>query len=223
MQIHKVAPDLLRLSLLKPDHTNVYLARNVLIDAGGRFDAKRILEALKGYPVSAHALTHAHFDHTGGSREICQALGIPIWCGSGDKEAVESGDWSLVVPRPNGLLGKIHRALGQPAGPVARVLREGDDVGGFAVLETPGHTPGHLAYWREADSILILGDVAFNRNPLTLRPGLTEPFSWATTDPAQNRGSARKLAALNPQVVCFGHGAHLVDGDRFCRFVEALP
>lgn len=223
MEIHPIAPDVLRISLLKPDHTNVYLVGDILIDAGGRFDTRRVLRALEGRPVSAHALTHAHFDHTGGSLGVCRALGIPLWCGSGDREAVESGDWSLVLPKPSGLLGKIHRALGRAAGPVARVLKEGDEVGGFAVVETPGHTPGHLAYWREDDGVLILGDVAFHRNPLTLRSGLTEPFPWATWDPAQNRDSARKLAALNPLTVCFGHGAHLTEGRRFCEFVEGLP
>jgi glyoxylase-like metal-dependent hydrolase (beta-lactamase superfamily II) len=44
----------------------------------------------------------------------------------------------------------------------------------------------------------------------------------ATHDPATNRESARKLAALKPEIVCFGHGAHLTEGRRFCEFVENL-
>jgi glyoxylase-like metal-dependent hydrolase (beta-lactamase superfamily II) len=223
MRIHQVAPDLFRLALMPPDHTNVYLAGGVLIDAGTRFGVKRILSALASHGLSAHALTHAHFDHTGGSSGICDALRLPLWCGAGDEEAVSSGNLSLILPKPDGLLGKLQRAMDLPGLPVARVLREGDEVGGFMVLESPGHTPGHLAYWRESDGVLILGDVLFHRNPLSLRPGLSEPFPWATTDPEANRASARRLAALNPSVICFGHGAHLTDGTQFCEFVATLP
>ena len=222
MKVHQVAPGLLRIALMPPDHTNVYLTGDVLIDAGVRFDAKRIISTLRHHPVSAHALTHAHFDHYGGSRQICGILGLPMWCGEGDAEAVASGDMSLILPKPDGFLGKLHRATAQPGVPVGRVLKDGDTVGDFTVVETPGHTPGHLAFWREADGVLILGDVAFNRNPLTLRSGLTEPFQWATWDPALNRDSARKLASLSPSIVCFGHGAHLTDGARFSEFVETL-
>ena len=46
-----------------------------------------------------------------------------------------------------------------PGHPFDRRLREGDEVAGFTVLETPGHAPGHVAFWREADRVLILGDV----------------------------------------------------------------
>lgn len=105
---------------------------------------------------------------------------------------------------------------------MSRTLEEGDEVGGFSVVEAPGHTPGHLAYWRETDRILILGDVLFNRNPLTLRRGLREPFRVFTHNPGTNRESARKLAGLEPEIVCFGHGAHLTEGSRFKKFVESL-
>ncbi|NNM03802.1 MAG: MBL fold metallo-hydrolase [Gemmatimonadetes bacterium] len=208
---------------MPPDHTNVYLAGEVLIDAGGRFDAKRIISTLENHPISAHALTHAHFDHYGGSLGICEALGVPVWCGAGDEETVSTGDMSLVLPNPHNLLGKLVRGMSRPGVPVGRVLREGDLVGGFTVIETPGHTPGHLAFWRGYDGVLILGDVAFNRNPLTLRSGITEPFRLATWNSALNRESARKLAALGPKIVCFGHGAHLTDGARFSEFAENLP
>ncbi len=222
MKIHKVAPDLLRLSLVGPDLVNAYLAGGVLIDAGGPFASRKILSALKGQTVTAHSLTHAHFDHQGGSRGVCESLDIPLWCGAVDHEAMESGDLARILPNPNGILAKLLQGLSGPGHPVARVLKEGDDVGGFTVVETPGHTPGHLAYWREADGVLIIGDVLFHKNPVTLRVGLSEPFRWATVDPEANRDSARKLAALKPNIVCFGHGDHLTDGGRFCDFVGTL-
>ena len=70
---------------------------------------------------------------------------------------------------------------------------------------------------------LILGDVLFNLSVPTLKPGLREPYRALTPDPRQNRDSARRLAALGPELVLFGHGPPLQDGDRFVRFVESLP
>lgn len=44
-----------------------------------------------------------------------------------------------------------------------------------------------------------------------------------TPDPARNRESARKLAALEPELVCFGHGAPLRDQRKLKQFVDGLP
>lgn len=224
MKKHEVAPNVWWLPLLQPDMLNVYLAGDVLIDAGGRFSQRRLLAALQRHTIFAHALTHAHFDHQGGSHAVCEAFGVPLWCGAGDREAVESGDLTRVLPPdPKAWIAGLSRRFGGPAHPVARILKDGDEVGDFAVIETPGHTPGHLAFWRENDGILIIGDVLFHRNPMTFRAGLAEPFGFATFDPSANRDSARKLAALEPRVVCFGHGEPLADSARFCDFVASLP
>ena len=72
-----------------------------------------------------------------------------------------------------------------PPHPVARALSEGDEVAGFTVLETPGHTPGHLSFWRERDRTLIVGDVLVNMNPTTGITGLQEPLAFATPDPTR--------------------------------------
>jgi glyoxylase-like metal-dependent hydrolase (beta-lactamase superfamily II) len=101
-------------------------------------------------------------------------------------------------------------------------LNEGDTVGGFTVLDVPGHSAGHVAYWRESDRALVLGDVLFGLNPLTGMRQLREPPGFFTPDPAQNRESARKLAALEPALVCFGHGPPERDTKRFTDFVAGL-
>jgi glyoxylase-like metal-dependent hydrolase (beta-lactamase superfamily II) len=223
MKTHEVAPNVWRLPLLQPDMLNVYLAGDMLIDAGGRASQRRLLAALQGHTILAHALTHAHLDHQGGSHAVCEAFGVPLWCGADDREAVESGDLTRVLPDPNGWIARLSRRFAGPAHPVARVLKDGDEVGDFAVIETPGHTPGHLAFWREHDGVLIIGDVLFHRNPVTFRAGLAEPFGFATFEPSANRDSARKLAALEPRVVCFGHGEPLTDSAGFHNFVAGLP
>lgn len=103
------------------------------------------------------------------------------------------------------------------------MLREADEVAGFRVIEVPGHSPGHVAYWRESDRTLILGDVLNNMDVTTGRPGLHEPKWFFTADPETNRRSARKLLELEPKLVLFGHGAPLRDTRKFTDFVRALP
>ena len=188
------------LSLSGRNSINAYLLGDVLVDAGGRMQARRLLAALAGHRVVAHAVTHAHYDHQGGSHAVCQALGIPLCCGAGDREALETGNVDGIVRRPGSFSAWLCRVLAGPPHPVARVLREGDAVGaGFVVLETPGHTPGSLSFWRASDRLLVLGDAAMNWSPPTRR-GLREPFTWATTDAAVNRASLRRLAALGPGI-----------------------
>ena len=106
---------------------------------------------------------------------------------------------------------------------VARSLREGDDLGhGFVVLETPGHSDGHVAFWRESDRTLVAGDVFFNLHVLTTVPGLHEPPRILTRDPRRNRDSARRLAALEPELALFGHGPPLRDPAALKAFADAL-
>ena len=121
------------------------------------------------------------------------------------------------------LTGLIDRVWTGPPHPVARALREGDELAGFCVLEAPGHSAGHVALWRESDRVLVLGDVLNNMNLLTGLPGLHQPPDAFTSDPPRNRDSARRLAALEPALACFGHGPPLRDPARLGAFVAGLP
>ncbi|MBI5106440.1 MAG: MBL fold metallo-hydrolase [Solirubrobacterales bacterium] len=208
----------------RPEHAfNVYVMGGVVVDAATRHGARRILRGLRGRDVHAHALTHAHADHQGASHALCAALGIPLWAGAAEADAVESGAIGPLGPS-NVITRWQLRHWAGPAHPVARRLVEGDEVGGFTVLEVPGHSPGLLAYWREADRVLLAGDVLFGRHPLTGRPGLHEPPVRFTLDPERNRASIRRLAELEPAVVCFGHGPPLRDAaGPLAAFAAALP
>jgi glyoxylase-like metal-dependent hydrolase (beta-lactamase superfamily II) len=95
-------------------------------------------------------------------------------------------------------------------------------VAGFKVLHTPGHSAGHVVYWRESDGILILGDVLNNMDTMTLLPGLREPKKFFTPDPTTNRASIRRLAELEPKLILFGHGAPLRDTRKFVDFCSSI-
>lgn len=222
MYKEEVLPGLVRISIAFSDIGNVYVLDDVLVDSGLSFLADRLLAELKEFKITAHALTHAHADHQGVSHVVCERLEIPLWCGEGDRAAMESGDFTRLLPDPGSLMSKLAAGISGPPHPVSISLREGDRVGTFTVIETPGHTPGHLSFWREADRALVLGDVIFNVHPLTLKRGLRLPFQMATVDPARNRESARKVAALEPEVICFGHGAPLYDPQTFLEYISNL-
>ncbi len=206
-----------------PNAINAFLIEDVLIDAGTRQSGPKILKQLQGHRVNAHALTHAHPDHQGASHELCENLGIPLWVGRDDADAAENPDLIRERQPANAIARFYIRIFIGPGHPVDRRLGEGDEVAGFKVIDVPGHSAGHVAFWRESDRVLILGDVLANMDQLTGIPGLHEPKPYLTPDPDQNRRSARKLAALEPKLVLFGHGAPLRDTKKFVDFVEALP
>jgi hydroxyacylglutathione hydrolase len=212
--MRSLADGVWQLSGFPPNNVNVYVLDDVLIDSGIALDRRRILRQTADHKLTAHALTHAHIDHYGSSHAICQQLDIPMWCGAADVEAVETG--KMEGPR-----GRMLPAA--KAHPIARGLKEGDEVGGFTVLDTPGHSPGHVSYWRESDRVLVCGDVMWGYNPFLFSGAIREPFPVVSPDPDLNRQSARRLAALEPSLVCFGHGAPLRDTARFIAAVERLP
>ena len=206
-----------------PNAINVYLLGDVLIDAATRRGEQRILRQLAGYKLSAHALTHAHPDHQGSSHALCERLQIPLWCGQGDVPAMETPGGVYDSQAPTWLNRLQRRFWTGPPHPVARALIEGDEVAGFTVLEVPGHSRGHLAYWRESDRVLILGDVLNNINLMTGIPGLHEPPALFNVDSVRNRASIRRVAALRPALALFGHGAPLRDPDKLADFAAQLP
>jgi hydroxyacylglutathione hydrolase len=219
----QVADGVWQLSGFPPNAINVYFADGVIFDAATRYEARRILKQVSGREVRAHALTHAHPDHQGATRAICERLGVPLLAGAADADAAENPE--LIGRRqPDHWLAQFFfKTMTGPGHPVARKLREGDQVGSFKVIDAPGHSAGHVVFWREEDRVLIVGDVVLTADPLTLLPGLREPKPYLTPDPAENRRSIRKLGPLQPKLVLSGHGPPLRDTRKWDEFVEQLP
>lgn len=217
-----VADDVFAIALTPRSGINAYLLGDVLVDAGMSFQGGALLKALQGRTVSAVALTHAHVDHAGGVKKVAGTLGVPYWTGAKDAEAASTGV-AVVADTPKALLGITHKIADFPAHPVARELVEGDEISaGFVVLDTPGHSPGHVSYWRERDGILVCGDVLNGMGLLTTIPGLHTPPDSFTPSVADNVASAKRLGELRPQQVLFGHGPVHRDPEALQRFTAAL-
>ena len=168
---------------------------DVLVDAASRHATRRILRQLNGRTVVAHALTHAHPDHQGASHEVCEALSLPLWCGELDADAMETaGEIGRRQPK-HPINAIIGRAFTGPPHPVSWRLREGDEVAGFRIS----------LYWAIAWRFLH------------------QPKPFFTPDPVRNRESMRRLAALEPELACFGHGRPLRSPGKLSAFVAKLP
>ena len=217
----ELAPGVWRLDERLAPVINVYLAGDVLIDAGRRWDRRRIRRQLNGRKLSLLALTHAHPDHQGVAHDICTERDIPLACHTADIDAMEG---RKPISQGTDLASKaIRRMWAGPPHPVDRPLTEGDDVAGFRVVHAPGHTAGEVIFFRDSDRVAICGDVIRNLNYLTLRSQIAEPPEAFSTDPAQNRESIRKLAELEPSVILPGHGEPVRDMAKFEQFVQRLP
>jgi glyoxylase-like metal-dependent hydrolase (beta-lactamase superfamily II) len=207
--------------------------RLALIDTGlaGSTDAVfRAIAALGRKPEDLReiVLTHWHADHMGSLAELAERTGAKVCVHAGDA-AIVRGDQPIPEFRAQGILGRlVLRAsslmMRRPPKPsrVDRELQDGDEleVSGLKVVHTPGHTPGHIALHMPSKRALLVGDAIFHVRVLGLRP----PAAMVSVDTVQAKESIRKLAALEPDIVCFGHGRALV-GDasqRLRRFAEGL-
>jgi hydroxyacylglutathione hydrolase len=221
--VKQLAPGVWRLKQFPAPSVNVYLAGDVLIDAGTRWDRGRIFAEIEGRELSLLALTHVHPDHQGVAKDVCEARGIPLACHADDVDAME-GRRPVQEAAPNNPFNRVIKRIWQgPPYEVGRVLNEGDEVAGFRVLHAPGHSRGEVILFRESDRVAICGDVIRNMSYATGRPMIAEPPTIFTYDPAENRRSIRKLADLEPSLILPGHGPAVTDISKFERFAAALP
>jgi glyoxylase-like metal-dependent hydrolase (beta-lactamase superfamily II) len=167
------------------------IARNgeaVVVDTGVAGSADSIETAVGGLgltwsDVGYVALTHAHPDHVGSLAEVLEsAPDATAYIGAGDADAVTS-------PRPLSTVG------------------DGDRVMGLQVIETPGHTPGHLSFLDSDLDLLLAGDALVGADG-----GVGGPDPRFSDDMAVAVGSVAKLAELSFDTVVFGHGEP-VEGD----------
>ena len=202
-----------------------------LVDSGLAKKKDTILGAVAGAgrqpPDLGHILiTHHHIDHIGSLAALKEATGAKCYVHPADSPIVR-GDEPQPGPNPGSLLGKLAGPLlsrMSPPAPPADVdveVADGEELplaGGIKVVHTPGHTPGHLSFLLPSKSVRFVGDAAANM----LRLGL--PISMFTADREQARESIGKLAALEFDVACFGHG-RVLKGEanlRFRRLAEKL-
>ena len=199
-----------------PGMVNMYLLDTpeglTLIDAGFPGDEKKVLEGIKALDRRASdlrqiVLTHAHPDHIGGLAALKRATGARTVMHPLDIPIAERGGPIRPMRAAPGLLSHALFALFvrpeqklEPAR-IDQAMTDGDVLpiaGGLEVIHVPGHCAGQVALlWMER-SVLFTGDACVNML------GLGAPVGYE--DRAEGERSQRKLAGLEFETACFGHG-----------------
>ena len=212
IDMKEIAKNVFQVPLMPRNSINCYVIDDVLIDAGIRSSGDKILNAVRNLKITRHVLTHAHADHQGSSDRICRTLKIPLLTSEQERQSAETGNVTQEYPNSHHLVARFQQKFWAGKGhPVSGVLKEGDTVGSFTVIETPGHSKGHISFYREQDKVLIVGDTLVNMNLLTTIVGLNPPPELFTTDGKRNMESIRKIYDLKPRILCFGHGPVLYE------------
>lgn len=173
-------------------------------------------------------LGHGHSDH----RATAHASGAPVEV---HPDAVAETESDASIP-PYFELEKIEvapvrwiyptllRTWDGGAVKVSGTVSEGDEVAGFEVKEFPGHAPGLIGLWRESDRMAIVSDTVYLVDSARLKPlpagqaSVPHPaFAW---NHEMAKDSVRKLAALEPKMVCPGH-EHPIKGVNLRGVLEA--
>ena len=240
-----VAPGVGRLGIL---FVNVFALGEpggpwLLVDAGLPGSAGVIRRAVaRRFGAAARPeailLTHGHFDHVGAARDLARKWDVPLYAHRLETPYLTGrSDYPPRDPTMGGAMAQMSRLMPDhgydfddrvrelPADGTVPVLRD------WRWLHTPGHTPGHVSLYREADRVLLAADAFATMNLdswfayLTRKRELSRPsppftFDWVTT-----HRSIAKLAALEPKVLAAGHGLAM-EGDHIAaelrRFTESF-
>jgi glyoxylase-like metal-dependent hydrolase (beta-lactamase superfamily II) len=190
----------------------------VLIDTGFPKGAGRILAAVRQLGRAPSdlrhiILTHAHFDHIGSLAAIARETGARTYMHPLDAPIAErgSGFRPLKQPAPGllpGLLFKVFARRNPTVEPchIDQTVIDGEVLplaGGLQVIHVPGHCAGQIALLWAPHRLLFTGDACTNIF------GLGPPIGYE--DRAEGERSQRKLAGLDFEIACFGHGPPVLE------------
>jgi glyoxylase-like metal-dependent hydrolase (beta-lactamase superfamily II) len=212
---------------------NVYFighsgGRWALIDSGLPGQAAQIFAAAEarfgaGSRPQAIYLTHGHLDHAGSALPLAERWDVPIFAHRMELPYLTGrSDYPPFDPTIGGTMAFLSRFIpnrGRDLGGRIRELPEGplEGLPDWTWVATPGHSPGHVSFFREPDRVLLAGDVfatidmdswsgLISGKKKLLQTGAPFTMDWRAA-----RESFKKLAELRPNVVGCGHGAPMND------------
>jgi glyoxylase-like metal-dependent hydrolase (beta-lactamase superfamily II) len=200
----------------------------VLIDTGLPGRAAQIFDAAEarfgaGARPEAIYLTHGHFDHAGSAAQLAERWNVPIFAHRMELPYL-TGRSNYPPPDPTvgGAMAFLSRFIPRRArdlGERVRELPSGPLQGldGWEWIATPGHSPGHVSFFRRADGVLLAGDAFATMNMdswiglVTGRKQLAPAGTPFNMDWQATRESVKRLAELRPNVAGCGHGIPMGD------------
>ncbi|HWC18248.1 MAG TPA: MBL fold metallo-hydrolase [Terriglobales bacterium] len=195
----------------------------VMIDAGTPGSAKNILRAVREHfgadaVPAAIVLTHGHFDHSGSARELAERWRVEIYAHRLELPFVNgSSRYPAPDPTVGGFMSQVIRFLPNKKMDLGHNLRQLPAgrlpwLPEWEILETPGHSPGHVSFFRGTDGTVLAGDAfaTVNQNSIhdviTQRQQVAGPPPYSNCDWQAAERSMKKLAELRPRVLAAGHG-----------------
>ncbi len=214
----EVAPNVHQITL---NFVNAFLIVDAdgltLIDTGMPGSDKKILEYLSGIGrlpnnLKRIILTHSDIDHVGGLAALKAETGARTYANSIEAGGIAQGKSTRQL-KPLGARAMLFKMLSRffkakPA-KIDEMLSEGQmlpALGGLQVVNTFGHTPGHISLFSPSAKVLFAGDSMRSSDDRLMPSPLAN-----TWDEAKMRASIKIQAALGAEVVCVGHGATIKD------------
>lgn len=184
-----------------PNLTNCYIIKDndksYIIDPGD--DGDKILSFIKSNSLNVKniILTHGHFDHIGAVgflREKLLSMNVSIHV----NDNINLSDANKNLSHFLGNKMEFEKA--------EVLLKEGDIIGNFRVISTPGHTPGSISLYNEKEKTLFSGDLIFDKGTgRTDLPGGDHETLF---------GSINKIMELSDDIIVYpGHGSTTTIGD----------
>jgi glyoxylase-like metal-dependent hydrolase (beta-lactamase superfamily II) len=200
-----------------------------LVDAGIPGTSETLLSYLDEIQLAPQAvrrviITHHHVDHVGGLPEIVKLTRAEVWAHSEDApvidgrvprdeippERLEAMLAHLAPEQRAAALERMKQMMGVPGVRIDLSLVGGEELcvlGGVQILHTPGHTPGHLALFLPALSLLIAGDLMRYDGD-----SISASRHGSASDPSEALASARRAAALEFDAFVGYHGGYVAAG-----------
>ena len=214
----------------------------VLVDACTPGNEHRIRSAAerrfgRGSRPRAILLTHGHFDHAGSAGPLADVWGCRVYA---HRLEIPHLTGQAVYPPFNltspGFFTRIARFFPTSTvnlGERVHSLETEQALSGFPdweMIETPGHTRGHVSFFRRSDAVLLAGDAVTTMDldsfwgTVARRKGVCRPPVPATVDWVSARKSAGVLASLRPSLIAAGHGVPMRGAaDELSRLAEDFP
>jgi glyoxylase-like metal-dependent hydrolase (beta-lactamase superfamily II) len=195
---------------------NVYLLVDgndlTLVDTGLPGRADQIVAQIEelGYSpsdVKRIIITHHHADHIGSLAALKKITQAEVMAHPADAPYIDGTLPQTGPARPPWLSkfsARFSRLWATEPVAVDKLVNEGDELpilGGIKILHTPGHTPGSICLYLKSQKLLIAGDLIAHRF------GLKLPSRMFTVDIDQEIQSVKRVAGMDFDIICFGHGS----------------